>query len=163
MNCRERTTKKETMFNTINMKFFFVVLVLQYSTSLYYINYILWRFKIANYNHCKPDKLYTTDSFLKHKPISYASATHCKNLINWRLANFEWAANDGRIAYMINRAQAFLGKACDRTRTHWYTPPEHLGVLFFARLLNHQSVFISKCRQFTKWQSAYRKFINKVM
>ena len=41
---------------------------------------------------------------------------------------------------------------------HWYTSLKFLSMLSFARLLNHQSVFISKCRHFTKWQSAYQKF-----
>ena len=42
-------------------------------------------------------------------------------------------------------------------------PPELLGVLFFTHLLYHQSIFILKCRQYTKWQSIYWKFIAIVM
>ena len=54
---------------------------------------------------------------------------------------------------MLLNEQAFLGKACViATRTHWYAPPERLGVCtFFALLIYNQTVYISKRRKCTKW------------
>ena len=72
--------------------------------------------------------------------------------------NVDSKSLDSLLCLCKTNQQTFLGKACDRTRTHWYTPPELLGVLFFACLRYDQSVFISKGRQFTKWQSDYQKF-----
>ena len=64
---------------------------------------------------------------------------------------------------------AFLGKAYDRTHTRLYTLPELRGVLFFARLLYHLSVSLSKCKKLHKvtklidslqlyWSSTMRSF-----
>ena len=39
------------------------------------------------------------------------------------------------------------GKVCYRACTHWYTPLELQGVLFIARPLYGESIFLSKCRK----------------